>query len=238
MKTWAFIPARGGSDSIPLKNMAVLGEAPLINWVLTAACLSNKIDKVIVSTDSETIKGHIRFKFALSDRVEIADRPSHLTDGISYPVVEVLREYLSHIPVEEHPDAIAFFQPTSPFVSQKHITSCIDALEARLSYNSVQTVTEVAHNSHWVNQRVLQDFDTKMDFMSPVSRKLQYNKGKKSPMYKFGNLIITRTKAIIEEGLFSPPSYPVIISNLEAFDIDTEDDLKLANAAIQGGLIG
>lgn len=51
----AVIPARGGSKGIPRKNLiSVLGQ-PLIYWSIKIALESDKIDRVIVSTDDNEI---------------------------------------------------------------------------------------------------------------------------------------------------------------------------------------
>ncbi len=52
----AFIPVRGGSKSIPLKNIKELHGRPLIYWTVIAASDCRAIDKVFVATDSEEIK--------------------------------------------------------------------------------------------------------------------------------------------------------------------------------------
>ena len=52
----AFIPVRGGSKSIPLKNIKMINGKPLVYWTVKAACECKYIDKVYVSTDSEEIK--------------------------------------------------------------------------------------------------------------------------------------------------------------------------------------
>ncbi|WP_278990393.1 N-acylneuraminate cytidylyltransferase [Segatella bryantii] len=52
----AFIPVRGGSKSIPLKNIKLLNGKPLVYWTIKAACECQYIDKVYVSTDSDDIK--------------------------------------------------------------------------------------------------------------------------------------------------------------------------------------
>ena len=52
----AFIPVRGGSKSIPLKNIHPLCGKPLVYWTVKAACECERIDKVYVSTDSEQIR--------------------------------------------------------------------------------------------------------------------------------------------------------------------------------------
>ena len=51
----AFIPVRGGSKSIPLKNIKEICGKPLVYWTLKAACSSKYIDKVYVATDSAEI---------------------------------------------------------------------------------------------------------------------------------------------------------------------------------------
>lgn len=51
----AFIPVRGGSKSIPLKNIKPIAGKPLVYWVVKAACQCTSIDKVYISTDSEKI---------------------------------------------------------------------------------------------------------------------------------------------------------------------------------------
>ena len=55
----AFIPVRGGSKSIPLKNIKLINGYPLVYWTIKAAVESKSIDAVYVSTDSEIIKSTV-----------------------------------------------------------------------------------------------------------------------------------------------------------------------------------
>ena len=48
----AFIPVRGGSKSIPLKNIKILAGHPLVYWTATAANNAKCIDKVVIATDN------------------------------------------------------------------------------------------------------------------------------------------------------------------------------------------
>ena len=67
-----FIPLRGGSKSIPLKNIKLLNGKPLAFWVLAASEKCTDIDKIVVATDSEEIKTTIQgFGFS---KVEIYNR--------------------------------------------------------------------------------------------------------------------------------------------------------------------
>ncbi len=55
MKAIAFIFARGGSKGLPGKNIRPLGGKPLIAWSIEHALAVKRIERVIVSTDSEEI---------------------------------------------------------------------------------------------------------------------------------------------------------------------------------------
>lgn len=55
MKVVAFIFARGGSKGLPGKNIRKLRGKPLIAWSIEQALSVKRIDRVIVSTDSEDI---------------------------------------------------------------------------------------------------------------------------------------------------------------------------------------
>lgn len=63
----AFIPVRGGSKSIPLKNIKIINGKPLVYWTVLACCECAYIDKVYVATDSEEIKKVVE-DFCIEDR--------------------------------------------------------------------------------------------------------------------------------------------------------------------------
>ncbi len=51
----AVVPARGGSKSVPGKNIRPLGGKPLLAWSIDVARQMSEIDRIIVSTDDEQI---------------------------------------------------------------------------------------------------------------------------------------------------------------------------------------
>ena len=55
MTTLCVIGARGGSQGLPGKNIRPLLEKPLIVWSIEQAQSTPEIDRVVVSTDSDTI---------------------------------------------------------------------------------------------------------------------------------------------------------------------------------------
>ena len=56
----AFIPVRGGSKSIPLKNIKPICGKPLVYWTVKAACGSKYIDRVYVAKKSKKIKEELK----------------------------------------------------------------------------------------------------------------------------------------------------------------------------------
>lgn len=63
----AFIPVRGGSKSIPLKNIKIINGKPLVYWTVLACCECEHIDKVYVATDSDDIKNTVE-QFCAEDK--------------------------------------------------------------------------------------------------------------------------------------------------------------------------
>lgn len=56
MKTIAFIPVRGGSKSIPLKNIKLFCGKPLVCWNIEALENCSLVDEIVIATDSDEIE--------------------------------------------------------------------------------------------------------------------------------------------------------------------------------------
>ena len=113
----AFIPVRGGSKSIPLKNIKLLNEKPLVYWTAFAAQNAKCIDKVIIATDSEEIRSTVlSFGF---DKLEVYDRSSE-NAGDTSSTESVMLEYInkSHL---KNDDLFFLIQATSPMLKSEHI---------------------------------------------------------------------------------------------------------------------
>lgn len=117
MSNIALIPVRGGSKSIPLKNIKIICGKPLVYWATKAASNSKVIDKVIVATDHIDIRNTV-INFNL-DKVEIYDRREENAQDTSSTKSLVL-EYIENSNVEED-DNIFLIQATSPMITSKDI---------------------------------------------------------------------------------------------------------------------
>ena len=59
MKTIAFIPVRGGSKSIPFKNIKSFCGKPLVCWNIEALENCPLVDEIVIATDSYEIENVI-----------------------------------------------------------------------------------------------------------------------------------------------------------------------------------
>ena len=69
----AIIPARGGSQGLPAKNIARVGGVPLVARAVHAALAAERIERVVVTTDDDEIADVARGAGA-----EIVERPVEL----------------------------------------------------------------------------------------------------------------------------------------------------------------
>ena len=117
MMNISFIPVRGGSKSIPMKNIRILDGKPLVYWTAKAANNAKCIDKVVIATDNEEIKKTI-LSFEL-EKVEIYDRqPENAQDSSS--TESVMLEFIKKSKSNE--DNLFFLiQATSPLLKSEHI---------------------------------------------------------------------------------------------------------------------
>lgn len=128
--TVAIVPLRGGSKSIPKKNIRPLAGQPLCAWVLQAASSAEFIDAVYVSTDCSEIAAVVR---ALDLAVEIIDRPAALaTDEASTEAV--MLHFIEQVPCER----LVTIQATSPQLTAADLDAALtrfdrDRLDSLLS---------------------------------------------------------------------------------------------------------
>lgn len=132
MKVLVIIPARGGSKGVPGKNSKVLGNKPLIAHAIDCAKKSNKVNKIIVSTDAVEIAN-----IALEYGSEVVMRPAELAEDTSNVVTAVEHVYKS---LNEKFEIIILLQPTSPFRTTKDLDTIIEMFENDQTLESVISV--------------------------------------------------------------------------------------------------
>ncbi len=131
------IPARGGSQRVPRKNLALLGGRPLIDYTFDLLQKSNLTQRAWVSTEDEEIAAHTH-----AADLQVIDRPAELA-GYDTPTEAVLLHALDTL--EHQPDWIMTLQPTNPFRTQETLLKVIAAAEsAPDTVDCIMTVTPTA----------------------------------------------------------------------------------------------
>lgn len=147
-KIIALITARGGSKSIPDKNIKNFCGKPLIAWTIKEALKSGLIDRVIVSTDSAKIAKIARRYGAetpFSQPKELAQSSSKLEYVLKF-AVDWLRENEGY-----RSDYVAWLLPTNPLRSAYHINEAVKlAIEKNSDCVIAASELTASHNPYWV----------------------------------------------------------------------------------------
>lgn len=137
-RTIAIIPARGGSQSIPDKNIREFAGKPLIAWTIETAREAKGIDRLIVSTDSECI-AEVACRYGAE--VPFLRPPSISTaDTAIEPVLVHAYEWLLNNE-GYRADAIVLLFPTNPLRETRHIEESLRLFQETVA-DSVITVNE------------------------------------------------------------------------------------------------
>ena len=106
----AFIPVRGGSKSIPMKNIREIAGKPLVYWVTKAANDCEDIDQVYVSTENLCIRRKVEeFGFEKVRVIERSPESASDTASTETALLEFAEKYEF--------DMIVLIQATSPLLT-------------------------------------------------------------------------------------------------------------------------
>ncbi|MEO6550711.1 MAG: HAD family hydrolase [Ferruginibacter sp.] len=165
MSTIAFIPVRGGSKSIPLKNIKFFCGKPLVCWLIEAFEHSSQIDEIIVATDSDEIADIVSKKTYkktnIYKRSEENARDTSSTES-------VMLEYLYNNPQIDANTIFILAQATTPFTEASQVDAALNQYW-RGGYDSLITCSTLkkffwskdgaALNYDFNNRPRRQDFD-------------------------------------------------------------------------------
>lgn len=150
MEVLALIPARGGSKSVPKKNLQVLNGVPLVVHSIRHARESSRIDRVVVSTDDPAIAA-----VAVDAGAEVPFmRPAQLAEDAT-PDLPVFKHALHWLAENEgyRPDLVVHLRPTFPIRQSRTIDEAIQLLADRPDADSLRSVA-IAHQSPYKMWRV------------------------------------------------------------------------------------
>lgn len=121
MEVLCIIPARGGSQRLPGKNLASINGKPMIAWTIAAAQNTKQITRMIVSTDDDEIS-----RVAAQLGAEIILRPDDISGPHASTEMAIIHVLDSLLETEGYkPDIVVLLQVTSPIRKRNDISDAI-----------------------------------------------------------------------------------------------------------------
>lgn len=217
MRTLGLVVARGGSKGIPQKNVRELAGRPLLAHTAEAGLAARRLDRCILSTDSEWI-AEVGRECGLDVPFM---RPAELArdDTPTLPVVEhTLRELAA---AGDTFDAVCLLQPTHPLRTAVLIDRCIERLD-RSDADSVLTVCAVPHTFHpnWTYLERNGRLELALGGTEPIPRRQEL-----PPAYhREGSVYVTRTAVVLSGSLYGAHSVGEVVPAEDTVNLDTEED--------------
>ncbi len=213
----AVIPARGGSKSIPKKNIKLLAGKPLIAYPIELANSVKDITRVIVSTDSEEIA-----EIAKKTGAEVPFfRPQELSkdETGTLHVLQHCVDYLEKIEKYKS-DIVVLLYPTCPMLNKERVQQAINILKTK-QYNSVVSVVEDSGRYF-----VFDETEKRYVRLYPAR---DVNRQYYKPLYKEnGAIYFSNYETLMIKNKLIDYSNPyfLVMNSEEVVDIDTPEDWK------------
>ena len=224
MQILGVIPARGGSKSVPRKNIAVLHSLPLIAYTIRAAQNSQSLTDFVVSSEDLEILAVGRQYGAPTPFV----RPAELAtdEAPTLPVVQhAVREMEARQGVRY--DIIVLLQPTTPLRKAEDIDAAVDKLAAT-GADSVISVVDVGAY-HPARMRRIED-DQLVDLPTREPKELLRRQDLPPVYIRNGAVYAVRREVVMDENsMVGSVSRPYIMPPERSVNVDSRLDLLLAD---------
>lgn len=228
LNIYTVIPARGGSKSIPKKNIQLLAGKPLIQFSIEYSLKCSLVANTVVSTDSPEIS-----QIARKYGAEVPFlRPAELSQDATpdYPVISHALDMLECLNKEQI-DAIVLLRPTSPLRPPGLIEHGVGLLERFPKATSIRSVA-LSREHPFRQWQIIGDYmvSYEKDAFEPYNIPRQ----KLPPAYfQTGDLEIIRRETLLEGSVSGKFIIPLIIDHEEMIDIDHEGDFQEAEERLR-----
>ena len=208
------IPARGGSKRIPKKNIKEFCGKPLIAYSIEVAIKSKLFDKIVISTDDETIA---KVASVYKD-IEVQLRPKELSDD--YVGTGAVFEYV----LEQNPGFkyACMIYATAPFLQEKYLKEGLEKLK-----NSTACASFSATSFSFPIQRAFKLKDSRCE-MFDKSNFSKRSQDLQEAYHDAGQFYWKKTGCKSDDVFFGKDSIPIILPRYLVQDIDTMEDFTRA----------
>lgn len=209
MKAACFIPIKANSERIHGKNFRILNGKKLYEYIIENSINAGCFDEIFVDTNSDEIKEFARSKnVGVIDRLEsLAQNTANGNDLLVYQ--RSIKPYFDY-----------YFQTfaTAPYLQPKSIQACANGLFFSSEHDSCFTATK--NNSfYWLNNLPINYRPCILPRSQDMTPLIEETTG----MYGITAESLDKYKCRIGKNPFI-----YVVNKFEAVDINTEDDLKIA----------
>jgi CMP-N-acetylneuraminic acid synthetase len=206
MKVTAVVPIKLNNERLPGKNLKMLGDRPLIQYILHTLTSIPLINSVYVYCSDERICDFLPPQVRFLKRPEFLDLPSSNFN-------QIFDSFISEVESEIY----VYTHATAPFLRAETIVECIEEVK-RGKYDSAFTVSKI-QDFLWMNGEPL-NFDVSD---TPRSQDLP-------PIYRetSGVYVFTRESYVATHARIGKHPYMKEVSFRESVDINNPEDFELA----------
>jgi N-acylneuraminate cytidylyltransferase len=230
----AIIPARGGSKSIPRKNIKTFAGHPLIAYSIAAGVSAHLVSRTIVSTDDEEIAEIARGYGAETPFLRPAEFAQDNTTD--YPVIEHALRWLEKNE-DFRPEVIVQLRPTSPIRPADCVDSAVRLLLDHPEADSVRGVVPSGQNPFKMWQVNEQGHMKPLLSVAGISE--PYNAPRQAlpqTYWQTGHIDAIRAATIYKQASLSGKTIlPLYIDPRYTVDIDTQRDWQRAEWLVAQG---
>lgn len=219
MANVAIITARGGSKRIPRKNIKEFLGKPIIEYSIKAALDSGIFDEVMVSTDDDEIAEIAKRAGAKIPFMRSADAANDFATTTDV-IAEVLKQYME---IGREFDFACCIYPTAPFVTKELLLKAQELVEKE---NADSCFPIIQYSFPPQRGMIVENGNAKYKYpeyqfiRSQDLEKIYHDSGQ---FYYFNAKKFEQTGKMLGDII-----KPIIISEMEAQDIDNEEDWKIA----------
>lgn len=228
----AIVPARGGSKSIPRKNIVDVCGKPLIAWSIETGnrlIEAGAIIRSVISTDDAEIADIARNWGGDVPFMRPSEQATDRAKAIGY-ILHALDWFSER---GEEFDAVLLLQPTSP---QRDVNSIVDAIHRFFAQNEAQSLIS-CYEENYINDLVMYE-DDGTGYLKPRDHRhnKQVRRQEHGPlMVRNGAVYLTRVDYLRKTELIVC-DHPMLLrmSKLQSIDLDVPDDLILLRRVLCG----
>jgi CMP-N-acetylneuraminic acid synthetase len=211
MKIVAIVPVKLNNERLPGKNTKLLGNTPLIQYILNTLLQVHNIEEIFVYCSDASIKSYLPSEVKFLRRDQSLDLPTSNFNRI-------FESFLTVVNAEIY----VYAHATAPFITPETVHDCLTHVESG-NYDSAFTASEI-QDYLWFEGKPLNFDATNL----PRSQDLP-------PIYRetSGIYVFTKKQYLQTHRRIGNKPYIKNVSPKEAIDINTFEDFELAQMIIK-----